>query len=168
MDAGADAGDGVGGPRRRNLPVEPSIGDFNVPGSNPLGVTTPSAPPLPREPTPTDADVLDARDRRRTGETNGNDRKRPDSFAGKNVPKHFSCPITHELFVDPVIFADGHTYERDAIARWLRDHRETSPMTGASFPGRQIVLLPNHAMRSQVEGGRRSRGLSTDSLMMTS
>jgi len=133
--------------------AEPSIGDLNVQGSNPRGGTSapPSAPPLPREPTPTDADVLDARDRRRTGETNGNDRKRPDSFAGKNVPKHFSCPITHELFVDPVIFADGHTYERDAIARWLRDHRETSPMTGASFPGRQIVLLPNHAMRSQVE-----------------
>ena len=74
-----------------------------------------------------------------------------DSFAGDaNVPKHFSCPITHELFVDPVIFADGHTYERDAIATWLR-RRETSPMTGESFPGRRIVLLPNHAMRSQVE-----------------
>lgn len=131
--------------------TEPSVGDLNVPGSNPLGATKPSAPPLPREPTPTDADVLDAHDRRRTGETTGNNRM-SDFFAGKNnVPKHLSCPITHELFVDPVIFADGHTYERDAIARWLRDHRETSPMTGASFPGRRIVLLPNHAMRSQVE-----------------
>jgi len=149
--------------------VEPSGGgDFNVPGvMNPLGATTPtpSAPPLPREPTPTDADVHDAaRDRRRTGETTGSDdwntvsgsdrmsRDASDSFAlgDANVPKHFSCPITHELFVDPVIFADGHTYERDAIATWLR-RRETSPMTGESFPGRRIVLLPNHAMRSQVE-----------------
>ena len=150
---------------------EPTVGDFNVP----------SAPPLPREPTPTDADVHDAaRDRRRTGETTASDdlnvtasddwnvtasdrmsRDASDSFAlgGANVPKHFSCPITHELFVDPVIFADGHTYERDAIATWLRQ-RETSPMTGASFPGRRIVLLPNHAMRSRWRSGRRSGSTS--------
>ena len=75
---------------------------------------------------------------------------RRDSLAGDaNVPKHFSCPITHELFVDPVIFADGHTYERDAIATWLR-RRETSPMT-VVFRGDESCSS-NHAMRSAGGG----------------
>jgi hypothetical protein len=31
---------------------------------------------------------------------------------------------------DPVICADGHSYERDAITRWLAAHN-TSPKTNA-------------------------------------
>eukprot|EP00567_Pseudictyota_dubia_P017663 CAMPEP_0197460846 /NCGR_PEP_ID=MMETSP1175-20131217/54991_1 /TAXON_ID=1003142 /ORGANISM="Triceratium dubium, Strain CCMP147" /LENGTH=172 /DNA_ID=CAMNT_0042996017 /DNA_START=34 /DNA_END=548 /DNA_ORIENTATION=+ len=32
----------------------------------------------------------------------------------------FLCPITREIMTDPVICADGHTYERHAIDMWLR------------------------------------------------
>ncbi|CAF2667641.1 unnamed protein product [Rotaria sp. Silwood2] len=38
------------------------------------------------------------------------------------------CPITHNVFQDPVICSDGHTYERQAITEWLRLHKK-SPMT---------------------------------------
>ena len=69
------------------------------------------------------------------------------------APKNFLCPITQSLLEDPVIWVDGHTYERTAIARWLRT-RDTSPMTGERFRGAREVLLPNHAMRSQVEEWR--------------
>ena len=69
------------------------------------------------------------------------------------VPKNFVCPITQELFHDPVIWVDGHSYERDAIARWLRNS-EKSPMTGERHRGARDVLQPNHAMRSQVEEWR--------------
>ena len=31
------------------------------------------------------------------------------------------CPITKALYVDPVIAADGETYERTAIERWITD-----------------------------------------------
>lgn len=34
-------------------------------------------------------------------------------------PRHFLCPIQNTLLVDPVIDGEGHTYERDAILRWL-------------------------------------------------
>ena len=34
-------------------------------------------------------------------------------------PRHFLCPIQNTLLVDPVIDSEGHTYERDAILRWL-------------------------------------------------
>ena len=76
------------------------------------------------------------------------------------APKNFLCPITQSLLEDPVIWVDGHTYERTAIARWLRT-KDTSPMTGERFRGAREVLLPNHAMRSQVEemaGTKSSRG----------
>eukprot|EP00959_Pyramimonas_sp_CCMP1952_P454564 9470088-Pyramimonas_sp.AAC.1 len=31
------------------------------------------------------------------------------------LPKSFLCPITGEVFIDPVMTMDGHTYERLAI-----------------------------------------------------
>ena len=54
------------------------------------------------------------------------------SLTAAGVPKHFLCPITHEVFDDPVIYADGHTYSRCAIQTWLR-RSEASPMTGERF-----------------------------------
>ena len=40
-----------------------------------------------------------------------------------------NCPITYSLMREPVIAADGHTYEREAIARWITTNN-TSPLTG--------------------------------------
>ena len=40
-----------------------------------------------------------------------------------------TCPITLEIFVDPVLASDGHTYERSAIVEWIKHHNNTSPMT---------------------------------------
>jgi hypothetical protein len=37
--------------------------------------------------------------------------------------------ITQELMEDPVFTADGHTYERWAITKWLNE-KKTSPQTG--------------------------------------
>ena len=64
--------------------------------------------------------------------------------AEEEVPPSFVCPITQEVMRDPVSTADGHTYERDAIERWLRTRR-TSPMTGATLSSR--ALIPNLALR---------------------
>ena len=36
-----------------------------------------------------------------------------------SLPPAFMCPITNEMFVDPVVANDGHTYERTAIVKWL-------------------------------------------------
>lgn len=38
------------------------------------------------------------------------------------------CPITGEVMDDPVIAADGYTYERSAIEDWLSRSKE-SPIT---------------------------------------
>ena len=42
------------------------------------------------------------------------------------APEALCCPITKCLFVDPVIAADGETYERWAIERYFRGRREAA------------------------------------------
>jgi len=74
-------------------------------------------------------------------------RLRAAAAAGHQIPQEFFCCITCEVMVDPVIAWDGHTYERDPIARWLQEH-STSPMTGETLP--DFTLRPNHSMRSQI------------------
>jgi len=57
----------------------------------------------------------------------------------------FLCPITHDIMRDPVVCADGHTYERSAIEHWLQRSRK-SPMTGQIL--RHSALFPNQALRN--------------------
>ncbi|KAK9828868.1 hypothetical protein WJX72_002481 [[Myrmecia] bisecta] len=60
-----------------------------------------------------------------------------------------SCPITQEIMQDPVVCADGHTYERSAIAAWLAAH-DTSPMTNQPLASK--ALIANIAVRQVVAG----------------
>ncbi|CAF1681033.1 unnamed protein product, partial [Adineta ricciae] len=57
------------------------------------------------------------------------------------------CPISLELFEDPVIGDDGHTYERKNIITWLEMHG-TSPLTRE--PMDTTSLKPNHLIRKLV------------------
>ena len=40
----------------------------------------------------------------------------------------FRCPITGEVFEDPVVTSDGHSYESTSISQWFL-RRQTSPLT---------------------------------------
>ena len=61
----------------------------------------------------------------------------------------FECPILLTQMRDPVVAADGHTYERAAIADWLAIRR-TSPMTGEPLPHAELV--PNVLLRRLIAG----------------
>ena len=61
-----------------------------------------------------------------------------------DLPEELRCPILHELMRDPVFTADGQTYERAAIERWL-DGDTTSPLTGERL--RHKELTPNILVR---------------------
>jgi hypothetical protein len=50
-------------------------------------------------------------------------------------------------FSDPVIAADGHSYERSAIEAWLQ-HHNTSPLTNLPLPHKHLV--PNRAIKSAI------------------
>jgi hypothetical protein len=45
------------------------------------------------------------------------------------IRKNLTCPLTKQIFVDPVSASDGKTYERKAIIEYIRDNRY-SPLTG--------------------------------------
>ncbi|CAF5089455.1 unnamed protein product [Rotaria sp. Silwood1] len=49
--------------------------------------------------------------------------------SGSNMLDCFTCPLTKELFQDPVVLSDGFTYERSAIQKWLDLGNRRSPMT---------------------------------------
>jgi len=66
----------------------------------------------------------------------------------EKVNEAFLCPITREVMEDPVILMDGHTYERDAIERWLDSHN-TSPKTNVQLTSRSIIS--NHTLKQQIE-----------------
>ena len=68
--------------------------------------------------------------------------------ATMEAPVDFFCPITQEMMVDPVICADGHSYERAAITQWLSSHA-TSPKTNAQLE--HTNLIPNHTLRGSIE-----------------
>jgi len=73
-----------------------------------------------------------------------------------DVPHSYQCPITMEVMQKPVVAADGHTYERDAIASWFAMN-STSPMTGE--PLLNTTLIPNHSLQSAISDFQERRGL---------
>uniref|UniRef100_A0A0E0FIZ5 RING-type E3 ubiquitin transferase n=1 Tax=Oryza nivara TaxID=4536 RepID=A0A0E0FIZ5_ORYNI len=61
------------------------------------------------------------------------------------TPKDFVCPITSQVFDDPVTLETGQTYERRAIQEWLDRGNATCPITrhrlhGAHLPSTNYVL----------------------------
>ncbi len=73
-------------------------------------------------------------------------------------PPELICPLTRHVMTDPVICADGYTYERAAIEQHIRSQKElqaqmgnagsaTSPMTKEpldteqEFPNRALAAL---------------------------
>jgi hypothetical protein len=63
----------------------------------------------------------------------------------------FLCPIGCELMRDPVMAADGHTYERVKIEEWIRRKRRrvTSPKTNERLE--HTMLTPNYALKSSID-----------------
>lgn len=69
----------------------------------------------------------------------------------------FVCPLTGEMFTDPIVASDGYSYEKRAFEKWLADGKRTSPRTGLYLL--VTSTMPNHALRKAVElYGSRTRG----------
>lgn len=76
------------------------------------------------------------------------ERRRSSARADREVPEELLDPISFEIMSDPVICADGHSYDRPSIEAWLRNH-DTSPRTGMKLPHKQCI--PNHQLRKLIE-----------------
>ncbi|XP_060033858.1 WD repeat, SAM and U-box domain-containing protein 1 isoform X2 [Erinaceus europaeus] len=64
------------------------------------------------------------------------------------IPDEFICPITRELMKDPVIAADGYSYEKEAMENWISKKKRTSPMTNLVLPS--VVLTPNRTLKMAI------------------
>lgn len=62
----------------------------------------------------------------------------------KTLPQEFRCPITCLPMTVPVVACDGHTYEKNAIEKWMRQSQK-SPVTNQELPSQCLVL--NHNLR---------------------
>ncbi|XP_027624245.1 WD repeat, SAM and U-box domain-containing protein 1 isoform X2 [Tupaia chinensis] len=65
------------------------------------------------------------------------------------IPDEFICPITRELMKDPVIAADGYSYEKEAMENWISKKKRTSPMTNLVLPS--VVLTPNRTLKMAID-----------------
>ncbi|KAK4786743.1 hypothetical protein SAY86_010576 [Trapa natans] len=68
------------------------------------------------------------------------------------APSHFVCPIYQEVMKDPLIAADGFTYEAEAIRGWLESGHNTSPMTNLKLM--HTDLVPNYALLYAIQEWR--------------
>lgn len=59
-----------------------------------------------------------------------------------------ACVALQELLKEPVIAADGHTYEKHAFLDWLEQHA-TSPVTGQALSS--TAMTPNLAIMEVVK-----------------
>lgn len=63
-------------------------------------------------------------------------------------PATFLCPISLEIMREPVMAADGYSYERSAIEHWFGTGARSSPMTNDAMAS--TALTPNRVLRSQI------------------
>jgi hypothetical protein len=76
-------------------------------------------------------------------------------FIGKDddikisIPNGYLCSISMCIYIDPVIAADGHTYEREEIEKWFQSHN-TSPKENT--PVMHKNLSPNKTLKSVIGG----------------
>jgi hypothetical protein len=65
------------------------------------------------------------------------------------LPENFIDCISCSFFKDPVVTADGQTYERSWIQDWFSRGHTTSPLT--NLPLVHTNLTPNIALRNSIE-----------------
>ena len=66
----------------------------------------------------------------------------------EEIPNEWFCPITQELLIDPVIAADGYTYERKSLESWFKKSH-MSPVTGLVL--NETKVIPNYAIKHTIE-----------------
>lgn len=76
-------------------------------------------------------------------------RKERESIAvsEQSVPNGFICPLTMEIMFDPVLDAEGNTFERSALFQWLKNS-PTSPVSRQ--PLNERMVTSNNALRDTI------------------
>ncbi|KMT09162.1 hypothetical protein BVRB_6g132670 [Beta vulgaris subsp. vulgaris] len=68
---------------------------------------------------------------------------------GMSIPDFFTCPISLDLFSDPVTLCTGQTYDRPSIEKWLTAGNFTCPVTMLKL--HDVSMVPNHTLRHLID-----------------
>lgn len=90
---------------------------------------------------------LEVKEREKKEELKHNNEELDEPALVDEDPPNFICPIYQDLMEDPVIAADGHSYERAAIEDWLT-RTKLSPLAHVEL--KHTTLIPNHALRNAI------------------
>ncbi|ONK77425.1 uncharacterized protein A4U43_C02F6390 [Asparagus officinalis] len=66
-----------------------------------------------------------------------------------SIPHLFRCPISLDLFTDPVTLSTGQTYDRPSIEKWLAAGNDTCPVTMQRLT--DTGLVPNRTLRHLID-----------------
>ncbi|KAJ9170222.1 hypothetical protein P3X46_018346 [Hevea brasiliensis] len=69
--------------------------------------------------------------------------------AQMSIPHLFICPISLDLFKDPVTLCTGQTYDRSSIEKWLSAGNLTCPVTMQKL--HDLSMVPNHTLRHLID-----------------
>ena len=90
--------------------------------------------------------------------------KQSDCIPLTDLEFEITCPLSLEIMEDPVIAADGHTYEREMIKRWFNENRRKeyikSPATGKNLSDRR--LIPNQAIKKVIATWNEAKQLNSE------
>ena len=71
------------------------------------------------------------------------------TISPEEAPSDFYCPITCEIFRDPLMCRSGLSFERNAILVWLHQNPNgTCPVTRKPLSVRDLV--PNRALQERI------------------
>jgi hypothetical protein len=73
-----------------------------------------------------------------------------------DIPENFICPLTLQIYTDPLMSRSGKNFERKAIIEWLDRGNPTCPLTRQ--PLGLSLLVPNARLRIEVEEWKRKHG----------
>ncbi|XP_050204787.1 U-box domain-containing protein 26-like [Mercurialis annua] len=65
-----------------------------------------------------------------------------------SIPQLFICPISLDLFKDPVTLCTGQTYDRSSIEKWVAAGNLTCPVTMQKL--HDLSMVPNHTLRHLI------------------
>ena len=64
----------------------------------------------------------------------------------RRIPKKYCCPISLRIMRDPVLAADGVSYERSEFISWMKSGNTTSPGTGREIKTKLLHKCPPRSM----------------------
>eukprot|EP00976_Prorocentrum_cordatum_P112908 1195611-Prorocentrum_minimum.AAC.2 len=84
--------------------------------------------------------------------------------ASSSFDRNVASALTshQEIMREPVILiGDGHSYEKAAIEAWFEGGNNTSPVTGGKLYDMERQLIPNFALKSEIEDSQQACGTSS-------